>query len=208
MRSGTTPPEAEPTFTETARRAQIVRAAIDTIADVGFTRASLARIGERVGISKGLIGYHFAGKDELIGAVVSEIIEQGKAYMSPRILAAQPGPDMLRAYIESNLGFIRDHRSYMEAISEIARNGLTADGKQRFYGDADMTRFAGELEDLLSRLQTGGDLRPAFDPQTLSIAIRATIDTAAHRLAQDPDFDIDNYARQIADLFDLATRPD
>ena len=41
--SAATPEEC--TFTEAARRTQIVEAAIDTIAEVGFARASLARIG-------------------------------------------------------------------------------------------------------------------------------------------------------------------
>ena len=53
------------TFIETARRAQIVAAAIDTIADVGYAQASFARIAERLGISRGLISYHFTGKDEI-----------------------------------------------------------------------------------------------------------------------------------------------
>jgi TetR/AcrR family fatty acid metabolism transcriptional regulator len=206
MSPGSAAPRTEPTFTETARRAQMVQAAIDTIAEVGFARASLARISERIGISKGLIGYHFAGKDELIREAVSEIIEQGKAYMIPRILAERSGPGMLRAYIQSNLGFMREHRNYMVAISEIARNGLTADGKQRFYGEADMDGFARELEDALSSFQAGGELRPDFDPHFMAIAIRAAIDAAARRLAQDPDFDIGNYAKEIASIFDLATR--
>jgi AcrR family transcriptional regulator len=207
VRSGRGTTQVERTFTEAARRAQIVQAAIDTIAEVGFARASLARIGERIAISKGLIGYHFAGKDELIREVVSEIIEQGKAYMVPRILAEQPGPDMLRAYIESNLGFMREHRNYMVAIAEIRRNGLTADGQRRFYGDADMDGFARELEDSLSSFQVGGHLRADFDPAVMAMAIRAAIDAVPHRLA-DPRFDIDNYAKQIADLFVQATRPE
>lgn len=206
MRSGTAADEPKRTFIETARRSQIVAAAIDTIAEVGYARASLARIAQRLGISRGLISYHFAGKDELITQVVSEIIEQGKAYMTPRILAERPGPDMLRAYIESNLGFMREHRNYMVAIAEIARNGLTADGQQRFYGDADMDGFARELQDALASFQAGGDLRPDFDPRVMAVAIRAAIDAVARRLAHDPDLDIDNYAREIAKLFELATR--
>ena len=110
------------TFTEAARRTQIIEAAIDTIAEVGFGRASLARIGERIGISKGLIGYHFAGKDDLIKEVVFEIVDQGMAYMQPRIIAEMStGSRFLRAYIESNLTFMRDHRNYMVAIVEIGR---------------------------------------------------------------------------------------
>lgn len=208
MGPGSVTPPTERTFTGIARRAQIVQAAIDTIAEVGFARVSLARIGERVGISKGLIGYHFAGKDELIRQVVSEIIEQGKAYMIPRILAERPGPDMLRAYIESNLGFMREHRNYVVAIAEIVRSGLTADGQQRFFGDAEADEFACALEELLSSFQAGGDLRPDFNPHFMAIAIRAAIDAVPRRLIQNPDFDIDDYAGQIAGLFDLATRLD
>jgi AcrR family transcriptional regulator len=39
------------TVTETARRAQIVRAAIDTIAQLGYRNASFAQIARRAGLS-------------------------------------------------------------------------------------------------------------------------------------------------------------
>ena len=73
----------ERTFIENARRQQIVAAAIDTIAEVGFAQASLARIAERIGISKGVISYHFAGKDDLVRQVAIEIVEAGRAYIIP-----------------------------------------------------------------------------------------------------------------------------
>lgn len=206
MSSATGDGHEERTFIETARRAQIVQAAIDTIAEVGYARASLARIGARIGISKGLIGYHFTGKDELIRQVVTEIIEAGKAYMIPRILAEPAGPGMLRAYIESNLGFMREHRNYMVAIAEIRRNGLTADDAERLYGDANTSEFAGELENLLAMIQAAGGLRSDFDPKIMALAIRAAIDAIAGRIARDPDLDVDNYAKEIASIFDLATR--
>jgi hypothetical protein len=40
----------------------------------------------------------------------------------------------------------------------------------------------------------------------MAVAIRATIDVVPHRLVLDPDFDVDKYAREIAAIFDLATR--
>ena len=84
--------ESDRTFIETARRAQIVDAAIDTIAEVGYARASLGRIAERAGISRGLISYHFAGKEELIREIVRAVIDQSRAYMLPRITAESTGP--------------------------------------------------------------------------------------------------------------------
>jgi AcrR family transcriptional regulator len=194
------------TFTETARRAQIVQAAIETIAELGYGRASLARIAERLGISKGVISYHFAGKDDVIKEVVFEVVESGKAYMRSRINPESSGPGVLRDYIESNLAFMGEHPNYMVAIVEIGRNRPSADGERRFYGDADVDAAVRILEQLLARLQAAGELRQDFDPRVMAVAIRATIDAVPPRLAHDPELDVDNYAREIASLFDRATR--
>jgi len=206
MRPGPQQTRKPRTFTEAARRAQIIEAAIDTIAEVGFARASLARIGERVGISKGLIGYHFAGKDDLIKQVVIDVVEAGRAYILPRVFAESTGPAMLRAYIESNLAFMREHRNYMVAVVEILRNGaFTTDSGRRVDGQ-DVDVAAHLLKEQLARLQAEGELRSDFDPGVMAVAIRATIDVVPQRLVRDPDFDIDSYSREVITIFDLATR--
>jgi len=196
----------ERTFIENARREQIVAAAIDTIADVGFAQASLARIAERIGISKGVISYHFAGKNDLIGQVAIEIVEAARAYIIPRVLAESAGPATLRVYIESHLAFMREHRNYMVAIVDIVRNGgLTTGGQRRFDG-SDVDVAVHFLEELLARLQAEGGLRSNFDPRVMAVAIRAAIDAVPYRLVRDPDLDVDHYAREITTIFDLATQ--
>ena len=194
------------TFIENARRQQIVGAAIDTIAEVGYAQASLARIAARIGISKGVISYHFASKDDLIKQVVIDVVEAGRAYIIPRVFAESSGPAMLRAYIGSNLAFMREHRNYMVAVVEILRNGaFTTDGGRRVDGrDVDVATHL--LEEQLARLQAKGELRGDFDPGIMAMAIRATIDVVPHRLVRDPDFDIDSYSGEIITVFDLATR--
>ncbi len=203
MQPGAAADEPERTFIDTARRAQIVAAAIDTIAEAGYAGASFARIAGRLGISRGLISYHFAGKDDLIKQVVHEAAEEAKAYITPRILAESTGPATLRAYIESNLAFMRDHRNNVIAMIEIARS---AEGRRIFYGDADVIDAVRALEQGLSGFQAAGQFRPDFDPHVMAIAIRAAIEAASPRLALDPEFDINNYASEIATVFDLATR--
>jgi AcrR family transcriptional regulator len=203
MQPGTAPDEPERTFIETARRAQIAAAAIDTIAEVGYAGASFARIAERVGISRGLISYHFDNKDDLIKQVVHEAAEQAIAYIRPRVLAASTGPAMLRAYIESNLAFMRDHRNNVIAMIEISRS---AEGRVIHSGDTAVINAVGALEHVLSESQTAGQFRPDFDPHVMAIAIRAAIEAASPRLALDPEFDMDHYASEIITVFDLATR--
>lgn len=98
---------------------------------------------------------------------------------------------------------MREHRKDLIAITEIARSG---DGRRLFYSDSDVTDAVIALEHLLSGFQTAGQLRPEFDPHIMAIAIRAAIDAVPPRLAIDPEFDIDNYADEIATTFHLATR--
>ncbi len=197
--------ESERTFIETARRAQIVDAATRTIAEEGYARASLGRIADRAGISRGLISYHFTGKEELITEVVRGVIEQARDYMLPRIAAEPTGPGMVRAYIESNLVFIREHRDQLIAVVEIARHRVAED-KPRDVPRRELHEGVRALAELLSRFQEAGDLRADFDPHAVAIAIRAAIDAVPARLTADPQFDIDEYTRNLIEIFDLATR--
>lgn len=188
-------------FVNSARRAQIVDAAIETIADVGYANASLARIAVRLDISKGVISYHFSGKDDLIAEIVSQVLQRARAYMEPRIEARTTGPETLRAYIESNLEFMRDNPHQISALVEIVRATI-AGAKSPFSGDRDAGVHI--LAELLTRFQAVGDFRADFDPKVMAIAIRAVIDAAPGRLA-DPAFDIDHYTGEAVTVFHLAT---
>ena len=193
------------TFTETARRAQIVAAAIDTIAELGYGQASVARIAERAGTSKGVILYHFSGKDDLIRELVGELIARAGAYMRPRVDAESTGAGMLRAYIESNLAFMAENRNHVVATVEIALNARAADGS-RLFDAAVSDDGVAALGRLLAHFQGTGEFRAGFDPLVMAMAVRAAIDGVAARLARKPEIDVGHHARELADLFDLAVR--
>src|SRR5215467_14480130 len=194
------------TFTETARRAQIVAAAIDTIAELGYGQASLARIAETAGTSKGVIIYHFGGKDELIRELVAEVVAGGVAYMEPWIEAERTGAGKLRAYIESNLAFMRENRNHMVAIVEIVLSARAANGS-RLYDFAVEDEGVAALQQLLTYFQGTGEFRAGFDPHVMAMAIRAAINAVPAQLARDPTLDVGHHAHEIADLFHIATRP-
>ena len=208
MRSESSPigQESTRTFTETARRAQIVAAAIDTIAELGYGQASLARIAETAGTSKGVIIYHFGGKDELIRELVAGLVARGVAYMEPQVDAEPTGAGKLRAYIESNLAFMGENRNHMVAIVEIALNARAADGS-RLYDVSVQDAGVAALEQLLAYFQGTGEFRVGFDPHVMAMAIRAAINAVPAQLARDPALDVAHHAREIADMFHIATRP-
>ncbi len=179
--------------------------AIDTIAEFGYAQASLARIAERAGISKGVIAYHFAGKEDLIAAIVTEILQRAEQFMRPRIGAQSGGPAVLREYIESNLAFMGAYRSYMVAIVEIGRGTRRSDGTPGF-DRSSLDAGAAALAQLLAKFQRAGELRADFDPQVMAMAIRAAIDAVPPRLAVNPGLDVEHHGRELANLFELATR--
>ena len=181
-------------------------AAIDTIAELGYGQASLARIAEAAGTSKGVIIYHFGGKDELIRDLAAELVARGAAYMRPRIEAEQTGMGMLRAYIESNLAFMAENRNHVVATVEIALNARAADGSRLFSG-AFQDRSVASARELLVHFQRTGEFRAGFDPLVMARAIRAGIDNVASLLVADPGLDIAHHARELADLFVRAVSP-
>jgi TetR/AcrR family fatty acid metabolism transcriptional regulator len=196
--------QKRPTFTEAARRVQLIECAIETIATLGYAQASLAQIADRAGISKGVIVYYFSSKEALIEQVVTDIYTAAVQAVTPQI-AAQPTAQLrLQAYIQSAVDYIGTHRMRMVALLEIALNSRTADGKLR-YGGTSEEWILSALETLLRQGQEDGEFR-TFDLRVMAVTIRRAIDAVAPLLAAHPNLDTDSYARELVTLFDRATR--
>lgn len=58
------------TSIEQVRRRDLVEAAFQTCLEHGIGGATMARIGEQVGMSHGIVNYYFKSKDELLSAVI------------------------------------------------------------------------------------------------------------------------------------------
>ncbi len=200
------PGEKGPSFIEAARRAQIVAAAIDTIAEVGYAQASLVRIAERIGASKGVILYHFSGKEAVVQAVIEEVLARAVAFMQPRVSAESTGRGVLRQVILSNLAFMAENRNAMIVFHEIAMHTRRARGSWSPAVASILQQGVSAGTELLSSFQQKGEFRSDFDPEVMAVALRASIDSVPPRMAADPDFDVEHFGRELADLFDVATR--
>lgn len=194
-------------FIEAARRAQVIDSAIETIAEAGYARASLAQIAKRAGISKGVISYHFSDKHELIQQVVTHILAAFDAYMRPRVQAERSSSAaMLRVYIESNVAFMRTNRKHVMVLVDVLTNARRPDGELIVSADKYCSGES-ELEQILRRGQRRGEFR-RFSPQVMAITIRHAIDAVAPQMVADPELDLEAYGRELTTLFEIATRAD
>ena len=64
---------SEPNTTDTAKRRLILEAALTLFSEQGFHGASMAMLAKTAGLPVGTIYRHFAGKEELIHALYSEL---------------------------------------------------------------------------------------------------------------------------------------
>lgn len=175
-------------------------AAIQTIAELGFGQASFAQIARRAGLSStGLISYHFASKEELIGEVVAEVVGAIRRFMAERMRDASAPRVALGAYIEGNCDFTAEHRTEMKALLEIFMGGGFD------YGTASERQALSPVEQILVAGEQAGEFRD-FDAKVMATLVQRAVDGLPFLLAADPDLDVAAYAREVCTVFDLATR--
>ncbi|MDQ0114048.1 TetR/AcrR family transcriptional regulator [Paenibacillus harenae] len=194
-------------FIEKARRAQIVECAIETIAEVGYTQASLGEIAKRAKISKGVISYHFENKEELLEQVAIEYYMSWQSYIVPRIEAQKSPKEMLRAYIESNLTFVDENRQHVFAVIELLSNKITADGKLQFAADHDEAVLL-PIENILTLGMQEGIFREFTKPsaRVMALTIRNAIDGFTIELMRKPHLDVQEYTSELVTIFDISTK--
>jgi AcrR family transcriptional regulator len=185
-------------FIEEARRTQIIAAAIETLAEVGYGKASLAQIAKRAQISPSLIPYHFADKEELIEQTLEAIASAWDNHVQNHVATATTARDQLRRYIEASLSYMGTRPQHFATMVEIAFNARTVDGTLLYRTDAEETGFT-LLRNLLMQGQERGEFR-SFNAHHMALAIRGAINEffgAMHKA----DVSLEVYTADVVALF-------
>ncbi|SDS74416.1 DNA-binding transcriptional regulator, AcrR family [Friedmanniella luteola] len=192
---------AGPSPAAAARRAQVVAATLEVIAEAGYAEASFARIAAHAGLSSTrLISYHFASKEALIGACVEEVVGALGREVGRRLHAETTASGRLRTYITAVVEFSDVHRREMSALLQILLSGAWST-------EVGPEPAAAPLEALLRDGQRSGEFRD-FDPAVVAAAVQRSVEALPFRLAVQPDLDCAAWARELVELFDRGTRRD
>jgi len=186
------------------RRAEIIDAAIASVASSGYWATSFAEIGKRVGVSKSVVAYHFGDKEALIDAIVNAIYDKGFQEVRPPIEAAPTAGGKIEAFIRGSIQFYKTYTPYVVALSRLRLHLTNAGTPNR----TAMKRQQKELADISIILQSGqdnGEFR-IFDTALMARTLRQALDGVIIEMTHHPDTDVDRYADELATLFWHATK--
>jgi TetR/AcrR family transcriptional regulator, transcriptional repressor of bet genes len=149
-------------------RKLILKAAVDSIATMGLGKLTLDRVADRVGISRGLVVFHFKSKDNLIEEVLSYL---GRQYQGgwEAVLGGEAKSDMDRLVrlIDYDIRFACENPNYVSAWHAFwgEAKGNVMYQEQVVQRDIGNSR---DMEHLLEKISGDGE----YDKQELSLVTR------------------------------------
>ena len=104
-----------------AHRTRLLEAAAAEFATAGVDGANVNRISLAAGLAKGTIYNYFPSKRELFLAVVEEA--SARPPRAPRCARRRPDGERLRAILESDVAWVREHEDFARVLVREALAG-------------------------------------------------------------------------------------
>ncbi|MDG4669181.1 TetR/AcrR family transcriptional regulator [Mycobacterium sp. 236(2023)] len=195
------------TFTQSARRAQIVTTAIEVIAEIGWAQTSIRKIADRVGVAMSAVLYHFGTKDNLVDAVIEQMYRSALAAVAPALRAEDTSAGKLTAYIRANIAYFDEHRTQLAALAQLSAGFQPSDGR-RF----DQLGMTDDLRDQLADLDPTSILLAGqrdkefgdFPVESMSVALRGAVNAVVDKILREPDFDAPAYSEDLVTIINRA----
>jgi AcrR family transcriptional regulator len=82
-----------------ATRQRLLEAAIECLAEVGWSGSTVAAVAERAGVSRGAAQHHFPTREDLFTSAVEYVAAERLAMLRSHAVALPAGPDRIRAVL-------------------------------------------------------------------------------------------------------------
>ena len=189
-----------------ATKKRLFDSAMELIGERGFTDASVDEIVERAGVAKGTVYYHFAGKAELVEALITDRL---RPLIIDFNVAAEANKDDPRGAIEA---LVRAELEFLSSQGSFSKLLLTEMWREDRLWRETLVLLRRELITVISTvIEQGirtGDFRSDIDPDFGASALFGmTATVALDWLAFDPDQPLEDLVRQITKVAFNAVRP-
>jgi AcrR family transcriptional regulator len=166
-------------------RKQLMAAAIDCFARLGYQGTSIDRIARDAGVTKGAVYYHFRDKEELLFAAVKDRIGGFEKDVLEATSPPQDAVTSLKRVVDSCFfhATVSNHRRF---IITLMVEALDTNPRLSAEFQNILRRMRAFLVDVVRSGQERGSLRPDVDPSLAAPVLMAGIMGAEIQHYQDP----------------------
>ena len=178
-----------------AKRAEILDAALTTIAEHGYSGATVKELAEAVGLSQNGLLHYFGSKDALFAAIVKHRDERDSSVYD----GIPPGEDFgasVGDFIHHNAQVPGLVQLYARLSNEATEPEHTA---HEFFRDR-CSVIRERSATLFQELIDAGKIRADLDPDALAVILTALNDGLQTQWMYDPDLEMPHYVQVFLDL--------
>lgn len=183
-------PGRQPTFTQRARRAQIIDVTIELLAEHGFSGVSLSQIAERAGVTKPTVLYHFTDKSNLVRSAYRHVLNAMVEVVGAAVGAAEVA-DRPSVYVRSMVAHFVNHPRHTR---------LSIEASTHSEGEAESSARWKPVAELLQSAREARGVKSVSDSRTPALIIGGAIDAVVAEVIEDPTFDAVAAAEEIVAL--------
>ena len=170
----------------TPSKKQLMSAAIDCFARLGYQGTTIDRIARAAGVTKGAIYYHFRDKEQLLFEAVRDRVQGFEGHVLEEVAPAGDAIANLRRVIDACFfhATVSNHRRF---IITLMVEALDTNPRLSVEFRSILRRMRAFLAGIIRRGQQQGILRPDVAPEAAAAIIAAGIIGAEVQHYQDPE---------------------
>ncbi len=185
-----------PPGSRTGRYAEIVHEATLMFGDVGYERATVRMLADRLGIKSGSLYSHISSKEEVLYWVILDVADEFTACGRQAVDEAGTAEDQVRALCRSHMGVIQEKRLKVRVYFEEWRK-LEAEHQEK------IIRLRDDYESLLASVIAAGEASGEFsgDPRLTARVLLSALNSTAGWYSEHGPMSSDDVADSILDVF-------
>lgn len=165
---------------------QILEAARRVLAQQGFAGATISQVAAEAGVSRGLLHYYFANKEELLARVVRSNVETSLALVAAMFSSCTTANELAAGLCKALRGMLQSSPEFFMLFFEswaLARqSSVVAEELQQLY-----RQFREAMADGLTELAARGVITPLEPIGGLAAVLTAVVDGLGLQLITEPE---------------------
>jgi len=175
---------------------RILTAAAKLFRERGFARCTVRELADEVGILSGSLFHHFKSKDEILFAVMDEVITAMDRALAQAVDAAGTLEEKIRALVRNELEFVHGPNAHATGVLVYEWSALSPEGQAMLL--ANRERYFARWQEVLEQAHARGLV--SVSPTVLRQLIHGAIVWTAHWYDPDGPMSLDELEQTVVAL--------